>query len=406
MRRFPVLAVLTCLVSFGGFALSTEPTFKKIVVSDRYHGEGAYYGDFNKDGILDIVCGHFWYDGPDFAKKHRIYEGNDFDPKTYSNCFGVFSGDFNGDGWDDVLICPHPGATGYWYENPQNKDGLWKTHEATIELGNESQAFADIDGDGRPDLLFNRNNHLGFASFDPEKPDRPWTFIPVSEANGKFQKYTHGLGYGDLDGDGRIDILEKDGWRQQPARTTPSTASQTAPWRFHPYPFSEAAAHLLVTDIDGDGLNDVVTALHCHLYGLAWDKQVRKPGGTTPGEITFERNILIPREPATDFVPKVSQLHALALGDVNGDGVMDFVTGKRFWAHGPTGDVAPDDPALLIWWEVRRGGKDGNVEIVPHVIDDDSGAGTQVVVHDFNGDGRPDVLVGNKKGTFVFLRED
>ena len=90
--------------------------------------------------------------------------------------------------------------------------------------------------------------------------------------------------------------------------------------------------------------------------------------------------------------------------DINGDGLQDFITGKRFWAHGPTGDKEPGAPAVLLWFELQRPGK-GKVAFVPHLIDDDSGVGTQVTTGDLNGDGRPDVVVANKKGIFVHLNE-
>ena len=95
-------------------------------------------------------------------------------------------------------------------------------------------------------------------------------------------------------------------------------------------------------------------------------------------------------------------MHTMALADMNGDGLKDFVTGKRFWAHGPTGDAEADAPAVLIWFELQRPGN-GQVVFVPHLIDDDSGVGTQVTVGDVNLDKRPDVIVGNKKGVFVHL---
>ena len=49
-----------------------------------------------------------------------------------------------------------------------------------------------------------------------------------------------------------------------------------------------------------------------------------------------------------------------------------------------------------------RRGTDGVTQFVPHVIDNDSGIGTQFVVADFNGDKLPDIVTANKKGVFLF----
>jgi len=371
-----------------------NPEFEKIVIFEGYRSEGAAFGDFNKDGVVDVLSGHYWYAGPDFKKEYKIYEGDaKYDPEGYSNSFVNFAEDLNGDGWDDFILCPHPGVTGYWYENPKGEDRLWTAHESTIELGNESQAWEDVDGDGKNELIFNRNNWYGIAFPNRgDKANEPWKFLAVSNENSKYQRYFHGNGVGDINGDGRVDLLEMDGWWEQPEDLN------AVPWKFHEFKFADAASNILVADFNGDGLNDVFTAWHCHLYGLVCWIQKRDASGA----ISFDAQWLIPTEPADDFYPKVSQLHSMALADFNGDGVQDVVTGKRWWAHGSKGDVGTNDPALLIWWETKRGA-DGKVEFIPHEIDDNSGVGTQVTAKDVNKDGVADVLVGNKKGVFLFL---
>jgi hypothetical protein len=373
---------------------SSMPSFRKLPLSDRFYAEGAYYGDFNRDGKMDIVAGPFWFEGPDFQKKHEIRPPKEFDPKDYSDNFLTFTGDFNGDGWTDVLYIGYPGAPAYWYENPAGKAGPWRKHLAYANVGNESPCWGDINGDGRPELVFNNDGYLGYATFDPSRPDQPWTFHAISGQDARYQKYTHGVGFGDINGDGRIDIVEAVGWWEQPA-----DANKAQTWKFHPYRFAEAAAQILVTDVDGDGLADVITAWHCHHYGLVWYKQVKGP----ERQIVWQQHVIL--SPTPDLNSKdlrISQMHALELVDMNGDGVKDVVTGKRFWAHGPKGDKEPDAPAVVYWFECRRDGR-GGVLFVPHLIDDDSGVGTQVTATDLNGDGIPDVIVANKKGIFVHL---
>ena len=391
MKRMVLLSL--CVIFCASVTFGFEPKFKKVVISPEFNSEGATAADFNNDGVTDIVAGHFWYEGPEFTVKHQLYEGENFDPEGYSNSFVNFACDFNGDGWTDVLICPHPGTDGSWYENPKGEDKFWTAHPATIQLGNESQDWVDVDGDGRSELIFNRDGKYGYAKPNPEKPYEPWNFVQVSDDNPKYQRYFHGVGAGDLNGDGRVDLLEMDGWWEQP-----EDAHQT-PWPFHAYKFSDAASNMLVDDVDGDGLNDVICATHCHLYGLAWFKQVKD----ADGNITFEKKVLIPSEPADDFFPLVSQLHALYLIDMDGDGDNDFVTGKRYWAHGSKGDVKPLDPPVLMWYENRRGSE--GPAFVPHIIDEDSGVGTQVWAGEVNGDGKPDIVVANKHGVYAFLSE-
>jgi len=120
--------------------------------------------------------------------------------------------------------------------------------------------------------------------------------------------------------------------------------------------------------------------------------------------VTFEKNEIQPVDPANaEGKLSYTQMHAIDYADFNGDGLTDFVTGKRWWAHGPNGDKEANFPAVLYWYECRR--ENGKTWFVPHLIDENSGVGTQITVGDINGDGKQDVLSGNKKGCTLFLQK-
>lgn len=390
-------------------------TFKRIPLSDQFWCEGASFADFNRDGVNDIVSGPWWYEGPGFTKRHEIYapkatfqlqlgpmtsvavpgyDGALGSKNTYSDNFFAFPRDFNDDGWMDVLIIGFPGKETVWFENPRSPDKHWTRHVVFTQTDNESPTFADITGDGRPELVCITKGAYGYASPDASEPAKPWTWHRISPDKG-YGNFTHGMGIGDINGDGRADLVEKDGWWEQPA----SLAGDPV-WKFHPGPFGLGGSQMHVYDFDGDGLPDVVSALTAHAFGLAWFQQVR-----TGGEISFREHVIMNKEPRENrYGVKFSELHALELVDMDGDGLKDIVTGKRFWSHGRTGDPDRNQAAVAYWFRTVRNA-DKSVDFVPHLIDDNSGVGTQLVVGDIDKDGLPDLVVGNKKGTFVHLHE-
>jgi hypothetical protein len=414
------LAIGACAIT----ANAEDITWKKIKLTDKFYAEGMAAGDFNKDGKMDVVYGPFWYEGPDFRVRHQIFkptgnqaEGSWKPDNDYSkDSFFAFTYDFNGDGYTDYLVYGFPGEAARVYVNPGKdeveKDTPWKMVKVFDVVDNESPQFGDFLGTGKPIGIFHTSDPkwvapkidekgkkqnqgaLGYATIDWADPLKPWVFHPISPPGG-WQRFTHGYGWGDVNGDGKNDIITNHDWWENPGDDT------VKEWKRHPLSMGGGGAQIHVYDVDGDGKNDIITSLEAHGTGLAWFQQGPK---NDKGEITWTKHSILPDkyEPNAQGI-KFSQLHAVDLVDINGDGLKDIITGKRYFAHGSHGDVAPLDPAVLYWFELKRN-TDKSVEWIGHEIDNDSGVGTQVMATDVNGDGRPDVLVGNKKGAFVFIQ--
>ncbi|HEX3871307.1 MAG TPA: VCBS repeat-containing protein [Pirellulales bacterium] len=360
-------------------------TFKKTTVDPKFRSEGVTVGDFNHDGKPDIAAGQVYFSAPDWQMHVIRPDATEYDPLKYSLSFNNFADDLNGDGWTDVIVVEYPGKDTAWYENPRGSDRMWERHVCVPVSNNESPQYRDVDGNGRRALV------MGYSP-DPKKFDGPekqmiiarpaddptalWNLQTISELNvDAAKRFQHGLGVGDINGDGRRDVLTTLGWWEAPSEKLAS------PWTFHAADLGPNCADMYVFDIDADGDNDVLSSAG-HEIGIWWHEQTAD--GWTRHEIDHS----------------FSQTHALCLADINGDGLPDFVTGKRWWAHGPNKDVNPGDPAVMYWFEFSREG--GKPAWTPHKFDDDSGVGTQFEVADVNGDGLLDVVTSNKKGTFYF----
>ncbi len=397
-----VVAMLICwpfsIKAADEFTLSHWHTTR---LSDVFFSEGAGVGDFNKDGKTDIMAGPFWYEGPEFKKSHAYYPPKPFDPKGYSDNFFAYSQDFSGDGWDDILIIGFPGVDASWFENPAGKEGMWVRHKILEPVDNESPTYVDITGDGQREIVCSSNGYFGFAGPDPKDARQPWKFRRISP-EGAGGKFTHGLGVGDVNGDGKPDLLEKNGWWEQPAAIDGDPV-----WKKHAFQFAgPGGAQMYAYDFDGDGDNDVLTSLAAHGHGLTWYENRRNDPtvDTKDGEIAFKKHDIMGATPDKNRYGLVfSQLHAIDLADIDGDGIKDIVTGKRYWAHGPNGDPDPGAPPVIYWFRTTRL-KDKTVDFVPHLIHDDSGVGVEVKIVDVSNDGVPDVVVGNKKGAFFHIQ--
>jgi hypothetical protein len=362
-----------------------NPQFNKHTLTKDFISEGVAVGDINHDGKLDIIAGTCWFEAPDW-KRHEIAPTPVLKPGTeYSTSFLNYSIDVNLDGWTDQVIVGYPGTPAVWYENPKNKDGVWKRHEVMnkVGVGNESPNFVDVDGDGRIDILCADVNAKQMVWLSPptKKGDTTWTRYPISAMNiPGTDRYSHGLGLGDVNKDGRNDVIIKTGWWETPAdRKQPN-------WIFHPADLGDDCSEIYVLDVNGDGLNDIISA-SAHKYGIWWHEQVKD----AQGNITWKQH---------EISRSFSETHGVALVDMNNDGHPDLVTGKRWYAHNDTDtDPGSHEAAVLYWFEFTPGVAP---YFVAHQIDNDSGVGLHVVVQDMNKDKRKDIVISNKKGVFYF----
>ncbi|MEO5683262.1 MAG: FG-GAP-like repeat-containing protein [Chitinophagaceae bacterium] len=363
---------------------SMDQRFKKNTITTDFISEGVAVADVNNDGKADIIAGAYWFESPRWVK-HSIAQPQVYAPATeFSNSFLNFSLDVNQDGWVDQIRISLPGEEAVWYENPGNKPGYWIMRTILSNAGNESPAFVDVDGNGRADLVCNDPiaKEMIWMKSPSAKGDTLWKRCVIASGDmPATNRYAHGLGLIDMNADGRKDVVVISGWWECPVNPTQSN------WVFHAAALGEECSQIYALDLQGNGTNELITA-SAHHYGIWWHE---KTAGEKGNPAWLHHSIF----------NKFSQSHGLALADVNGDGEPDLITGKRYFAHNGK-DPGALEPAVLYWFEYKPGKKP---VWIPHLIDDNSGVGLQVLVQDINQDKRVDIIVANKKGVFVFEQQ-
>jgi hypothetical protein len=351
---------------------------KQFIASESYESVGVF--DINNDGIPDIISGAIWYEGPDFLKRHIIVDVERVG--EYWDDFSNIPMDINGDGNMDYVTGSWFSENLRWRENPGGQ-GIWKEHLIGETGPVECPRPWDVDNDGHLEIVPNNPGHpLKYYKLERDAEGNPlgkFIKVQVAESQG------HGLGFGDINGDGRGDFIISNGWLEAPQNP------EEGKWNLHnDFDLGAASVPILVVDVNGDGKNDLIVG-QGHGYGLDCYEQVIDKSGKKRSWI---------RHPIDPFN---SQYHTMEWVDLDGDGNNELVTGKRYRAHNGN-DPGANDPLGIYYF--KWNGKSFSKQVISYgPFGEGKGAGLYFAIADLRGSGRKDIIVAGKDGLYVFYNE-
>lgn len=363
------------LISFEGFP---QLRFKKqMIAAESAESVGVF--EVNEDNFPDIVSGSYWYEGPEFLDRHLIGQAQRFD--EYFDDFSTIALDVNGDGKTDFITGGWFGKTLRWRENPGN-NGEWPLHDIAVTGNIECTRAWDIDADGSDEIVPNTPGQpLYYYTLVPDKNKKPTgQFLKTFVA----EKQSHGLGFGDINGDGHGDFIISDGWIEF------SKNKDQKPLK-HLFNFNlgdDASVPIIVADINNDGLNDMIVG-RGHSYGLHWYEQKRDGK-----EINFIKHTIDSTH---------SQYHTMEWADIDNDGQMELITGKRYRGHNGK-DPGSNDPIELCYF--KWNGESFTKNVISYgALGVGKGTGIFFSIADLHNTGRKDIIVAGKDGLYVFFNE-
>ncbi len=334
------------------------------------HAEGITVIDMNGDGRPDLLSGAFWYENPGPQggewKMHQ-YRTVEIVGEYVSDC-GEWAIDVNHDGAPDVVTMGWQTDGLWWYENPKKLGVTWQKHFITHTIETEGGWLADLNGDGKPDLALAHYGRSGviWVDFSGAQPK-------VHHVGGHDQD-GHGIGMADVDGDGKVDLLTPFGWFK-------NIDADQDKWEWHgDWNLGETGFPIIGYDVNGDGKMDIIYG-RGHSYGLYWMEQQGDAANRHWEKHTIDESF--------------SQVHALMLADIDGDGEPELLAGKRYRGHNGN-DPGSYDPLVIYYYKIDQ--KTGKFTRYAISSNGTAAAGTQFIVQDLDGDGDLDVAVAGKTG--------
>jgi hypothetical protein len=335
------------------------------------HAEGIATLDMNADGKPDIVSGSFWYENPGPQggewKAHQ-YRTVEITGEFVSDC-GEWAVDVNHDGAPDIVTVGWMTDGLWWYENPKKLGSAWERHLIAHTLETEGGWMADLNGDGKPELALAHYGRSGiiWVDFSGSEPK-------VHKAGGHDED-GHGVGMADIDGDGKVDLLTPHGWFKN------IDANQDKwEWRGE-WKLDETGFPIIGYDVNGDGKMDLIYG-RGHSYGVYWLEQTSNRQWV---KHTVDESF--------------SQVHVLKMADIDGDGKLELLAGKRYRGHNGQ-DPGSYDPLVIYYYKIDQ--KTGAFDRYPISLNGTAAAGTQFIVEDLDGDGDPDIAAAGKTGVHFF----